>query len=211
MTARLHLDWIDYAEGLLGGGAIDWSSPAAVSGLINKAQALLPSDLVILPVDRMVLAMADPVGLAAKPRGAQPLRTLLADEANRARLIDTLSMIAVPALALGLPAPGAFAGLAARLAGLPSPTVDEDLVDDAAVYLADFLRVFANSTIAGIFVAESEAESALRSFYAPLEKVAASYGWMFAIGSPGPDFETVHIQPGSEPEAVLTHVRTLRV
>jgi hypothetical protein len=205
----LHLDWLDYAEALLGGGAIDWSSPPAVSGLINTAQSLLPSDLVILPVDRMALALADPATLMAKPRGVQPLRALLADDDIRASLVETVSMISVPALALGLSAPGTLAVLASAKAGVPQPEVDDDLVDDAAVYIANFLRVFASSDLTGVIIAD-DGVAQFRPMLAPIEKVAAAYRWRFAVGPVWPEFETVHIPAGSKPEAVLANVRALR-
>jgi hypothetical protein len=205
----LHLDWIDYAEALLGGGAIDWSSPTAVSGLINKAQSLLPSDLVILPVDRMALALANPAILAVKPRGAQPLRAMLANDDIRASLVETVSMISVPALALGLGAPGKLAVLTSTKAGVPQPEVDEDLVDDAAVYIANFLRVFASSNLTGVIIADDGVEQ-FRPLLAPIEKVAAAYGWRFAVGPVWPEFETIQISVESKPEAVLAQVRALR-
>ncbi len=209
MSETLHLDWIDYAERLLGSGAIDWGNPSAVSELISKAQALLPSDLVILPVARMLSALASPTALAAKPRGAQPMRALLADEAIRARLLETVAMLSVPALVLDFPAPGELAVLASDLAGLPAPEIDEDLVDDAAVYLADFLRIFATSPIKGIVLAESGDRAALRALCTPVEKVAASYGWHYAVGDLWPGIRTVKIPADGEPETVLATVRAL--
>lgn len=207
MTGALHLDWIDYAERLIGGGAIDWASPAAVAGLINKAQALLPSDLVILPVGRMLGAMAPPIELAAKPKGAQPLRTMLADETTRARLLETVAMISVPALVLGLPAPGQLAVGAAEAVGLPTPAMDEDLVDDAALYVADFLRIFATARIEGVVLSGTDGFPALA---APIRKVAASYGWKFSDDGIWGDTQSVRIAVDAEPEAVLAQVRALR-
>ena len=211
MEEVLHLDWIDYAERLIGGGAIEWGSPAAVAGLINKAQALLPSDLIILPVGRMLVACASPVELAAKPRGAEPLRSLLGNVLTRGRIVETIQMIPAPALALGLPAPAELAVLAARKVGLAAPGIDEDLVDDASVYVAEFLRIFAGERIAGIVLTEGAEGSVFRALYAPIRKVAASYGWNYADGGqPWPDVRSIAIPVDGQPEAVLAQVRALR-
>lgn len=210
----LHLDWIDYAEALLGHGAIDWGSPAAVSTLINKAQALLPSDIVILPVWPMLEALADPVAMATRPREAQPLRTLLSTESARACILETIAMIAVPKLALGLPEPGEMAELAAALAGLPPPTIDADLVDDAAVYVADFLRAFAQSSVRSVVLSEDSNRITLSALYAPIQKVAASYGWDYAVWNGVGDIwqgtSTVLIAADAKPEDVLAMVAALR-
>ena len=208
MAGALHLDWIDYAERLIGGGAIDWASPAAVAGLINKAQALLPSDLVILPVARMLVAILSPAAEAASPKGAQPLRALLADEAVRAKLLETVAMMAVPGLALGLPAPGLLAARAAERIGALSPDMDEDLVDDAALYVADFLRIFANARIEGVALTGTDSFPRLS---APIQKVAQSYGWKFSDDGLWDGVRTVHIAVDAEPEAVLAQVRALRL
>ena len=207
MTGALHLDWIDYAERLIGGGAIDWASPSAVAGLINKAQALLPSDLVILPVARMLRAIRSPATEAASPKGAQPLRALLADAAVRAKLLETVAMMMVPALALGLPTPGLLAAQAAEKIGALSPDMDEDLVDDAALYVADFLRIFANARIEGVVLTGTDS---FPSLSAPIQKVAQSYGWKFSDDGLWDGVRTVRIAVDAEPEAVLAQVRALR-
>lgn len=214
MAPALHLDWIDYAERLIGGGTVNWGRPAEVSALINKAQALLPSDLVILPLDRIFAALASPAALAAKPRGADPVRVLLGDAAIRAAVADTIAMLSVPALALGLPAPVDLASLAAEIAGVPAPEIDEDLADDAAVYCADFLRGFATTAVGAVVLTETIPRPALHEFNAPIEKIAATYGWNYALRKPGgalwPGIDSIAIAPDGDPESVIATVRALR-
>lgn len=181
VTARatlLHLDWVDYAAALLGRGEIDWADPAAVAGLFTKAQALLPSDLVIVPVGRIAAALPGLMAkLAGKPMGAQPLRTLLAEARLRDAINETLVRIAAggAVLALGLPSPAGLAVAAASMAGLARPTVDEDLADDAAVYVADFLRAFAAAPIGAIVI--DGVDPSHLPLLAPVSRVAAHYGW----------------------------------
>lgn len=214
MGQALHLDWIDYAERLLAGGQLDWGSPEAVSAMIARAQALLPSDLVVLPAERIVLQLAQPAVLAARPRGAGPLRALLADERVRAALTDTIRRIEGTPLAIGLPDPATFALRASALAGLAAPDIDEDLIDDAAVYMADFLRVLATEDIVAVVLIEQEDRSAYRAFYDPVRNVAARYGWKLAVLGVGSGWwdglRSEAICADAHPETVLDRVRKLR-
>lgn len=216
MAAALHLDWIDYAERLLGGGAVDWTAPDDVAQLILKAQALMPSDLVALPLDRMLFAAGQPGSSARGFHGAAPLRDLLADPVSRERALASVRMLAaLPMLALGLPAPIEAAALASRLAGVEPDEPDEDLVDDAAVYIADFLRLFAGEAVAAVVLTEQRPRGHWREFYAPIAKVATGYGWRFAVqGHDSPLWEGIrseHIPVDGEPEAVLARIRQLRL
>ena len=176
----LHLDWLDYAERLL--GPADWADAASIAALFGKAQALLPSDLIVVPVVRIAEAhVAARAGLhsavASKPAEAQPLRALLGDAKLREMLAATLTRLQPGSggavLALGLPAPAMFAQAAAVSAGLPAPPANDDLADDAAVYIADFLRAFAAAPVAALLLGTD----AFPEFDTPVIKVASHYGW----------------------------------
>ncbi len=192
----LHLDWLAYATALLGGGRLDWGDPAAVAALYGKAQALLPSDLIVLPLEPPIAAYvaARPAliaAMAAKPRGAQPLRTLLADAGLRAHLAAMVTQVgravSTALLAVSVADPVALARQAAALAGLAEPPADDDLADDAAVYLADLLRGLADTSIAAIVIADADPQ--FGEFLAPVRKVAAHYGWDVGVaGLADPDF-----------------------
>lgn len=222
----LRLDWLDYAERLL--GSPDWSDPASVAALIAKAQALLPSDVLALPVARVATAhiaarAALHSAVAAKPGGAAPLKALLADAQLAAVLNDTLVRLAAGCggalLALELPAPAAMAQAVAVAAGLPAPAVDEDLADDAAVYVAAFLRNFAGAPVGALLIGE---DARFEAFAAPVLKVAAHYGWrtdfkfseqqLFDASGPRPNvgWVAVSIPADAAPEAVAAAVARLR-
>jgi hypothetical protein len=210
----LHIDCLDYAERLL--GPADWSSPESVAALINKAQALLPSDVVVLPVSRMLSAMPPVAAMAARSRGTQPLRALLADTDARARLMATVSMLVVPRLALGLDAPAELAVLATELISQPQPDVDEDLIDDAAIFSADFLRIFSAMAVEAIILTESSPRQSVRALYAPIGKCSAAYGWACGIAVHGsleniwPSVKTIHIPSSANPEDTLALVKALK-
>jgi hypothetical protein len=233
----LALDWLDYATALLAGGSLDWSHPAAVAGLFAKAQALLPSDLVVLPLVPFLAASvaarpALAAAIAARPGGAQPLRCLLADPGIRAGLAELVAAVArsstSAALVLVLPDPAALAAVASRLAGRSPPTADRDLAEDAAAYVADALRSLAETPLAGVAIAETPG-TPFHEFLAPIRKVAAHYGWdvgrlgpaepsfdfaldarPLAAARPAAGLDTVTIPPDGQPEAVLAAVAALR-
>ena len=120
-------------------------------------------------------------------------------------------MISAPAVALGLPAPAEFINFAAQLSDQTPLEIDEDIVDDAAVYTADFLRAFAVSGIVGITLNEATDRTGLRHLYSPILKVAATYGWHVGLGGVlWSDIQTVHIPAGSDPETTLSRIRTFR-
>lgn len=206
----LHLDWVDYAERLL--GPADWTDAASSAALFGRAQALLPSDLVLLPVARMATAqLAGRAALrnlvAAKPQGAQPLRTLLADAAFRAIVAEVLTRLAagigrgMPGLQL--PTPAALAAAVALAAGLAAPAVDEDFADDAAVYVADWLRAFAAAPVAVLLLEDGDHPE----FDAPIIRVATHYDWVVLRPA---GITSVVVPPDMQPEHALALVAGLR-
>ena len=204
----LHLDWLDYAERLL--GPADWSDAASVAALYARAQALLPSELLVLPVARVAAAhiAAHPAlrsAVAGKPAAAQPLRALLGDNGLREMIAATLTRLQPIAavVALGLPAPAEFACAVAVAAGLPAPLADDDLADDAAVYTADFLRAF-NAAPLGALVLGADA---FPEFDGPIVKLADHYGWqVLRAGS----FASIAVPADTRPEDAAALVATLK-
>lgn len=231
----LHLDWLDYATALFAGGRLDWSDAEAVATLYGKAQALLPSDLIVVPFDRIFAARlgahsAPRAAMAVRPNGAQPLRALLGDAGLRATTAEVMARIGratTPALlALAVADPASLARRAAALAGVTEPDADEDLADDAAVYLADALRGLADTGIAAVVIVDPEPRFGM--FLAPVRKVAAHYGWDVGVRGvgdgfdfamaprpldttmPGAVLDSVVVPAGMAPEAVLAAVVALR-
>lgn len=189
----------DYAARLFADEA-PWGDVAALAGWQRRAQALLRSDVVALPLSALVWARLDQLprlatAMAAKSRPAFALRTLLGDAAIRehcaAAVQAVASTVAAP-LVLGVPDPGPWLVAAHCNANDAEIEVDADLADDAAAYVADFLRGL--SGIDGLLV-DGEAVPA------PLVNVARHFGWL-AGGPSGPDFAV----SGDETPGVPTFV-----
>jgi hypothetical protein len=187
----LWLDYDAYAGALLANGSVPWLDVDALIGWMRKAQSLLKSDVVAVPVATVVeqwLAahLELKTAMAAKRRVVFPLKTLLADTALRNHLVSLVkplrSSFAKPSLLLSLPSPRLWVALASVQA-FPGATIeiDADAVDSAAAYIADFLREFADCGIDGIVLQESaESEPASAEdlqLYQAVFNVAAHYRW----------------------------------
>lgn len=194
----LWLDYSAYAGRLLANGTVPWLDVDAASGWVRKAQSLLRSDVVVLPLGEVAASWleANPdlvKAMGAKRRTVFPLKTLLADEALRAHLVELArvlrsSFTKLP-LVLSLPSPRLWLAQAYAQA-LPGEAaeIDADAVDSAAAYMADFLRAFAECGVDGLVLeesAESEPQTAEdQRLYQPVFNVAAHYRWDVGLRLP---------------------------
>jgi hypothetical protein len=193
----LWLDYTDYAAALLANGAVPWLDVGAAVAWQRKAQGLLKSDVITLPIAAVCAAWIDAHSLlreamAAKRRAVVPLKTLLADEALRRHLVELAGGLracfpALP-LALAVPSPRDWVAEAFRQAHGSAVEVGDDEADGAALYVADFLRVFGDSGIDALLLqesAESEpaAAEALGCYQAVLN-LAVHYRWDVGLAAP---------------------------
>jgi len=195
----LWIDADDYCERLLANGRAPWTDAAAWLAWQRKGQGLLRSDVVALPVARVIDAWlaAQPTvrsTMGLKNRLLLPLRTLLANEALRVHLVEMIgglrSSQASTPVVLVLPSPRAWVAIAYRqaFADEPEPEVGADDADSAAVYIADFLRAFGEAGLDGVLLVES-AETVPGSdddlsCYGAVFNLAAHYRWACGIELP---------------------------
>ena len=190
----LWLDYSDYAGRLLSGGAIPWLDVAAFVAWQRKAQSLLKSNVVAMPIAPAIeawLAAHDSLRevMAEKSRAVYPLRTLLADESLRAHLLELTqglrSCSGELPLALVLPSPRAWVALAYWQARGESVEVGEDEADSASVYIADFLRVFDKVGVDVLLLQEAAdyVPTAAQDLqcYQSVINVAAHYRWEMGL------------------------------
>jgi len=195
------LDFYAYAAKLLAKGNVPWLDQAQFVSFLSTAQSLLRSDVISLPLESLVEALLDDdlrAAMKAKSRPGFPLRTLLQD----AKLRDTAMGLLTPLrashqgvpLALLLPSPRrwlAGAYRSAHGAALdPEVAGDNDEIDSAAVYLADFLRCFADANIDALLLQENpgEAPAAAEQWacYDPVVNIAKHYRWEVGVLDPAP-------------------------
>lgn len=185
----LWLDGVDYAIALLNAQQAPWRDVAACTAWQRKAQGLLKSDVVHLPLAPLVATWlsSNPTlqaALAARRRPLAPLRALLADEALGAHVAELLrsyraSFADLP-FALLLPSPRHWLSLAHEQAfGAAPEAVEDDDVDAAAVQVAAFLRSFGELGVDALLLDERAAPAAAADIelYRPVLNVAAHYRW----------------------------------
>lgn len=197
------LDYYSYAGALLTKGKVPWLDQAQFVAFLNTAQSLLHSDAISLPLEPLVAALLDAnpdlrAAMKAKSRTSFPLRTLLGDETLREIATGLLTPLRAsheqPPLALLIPSPRRWLASAYQAAhGTPlDPEVasDGDEIDGAAVYLADFLRCFAESRIDALLLLENPGEAPANAeqwaWYDPIINTAGHYRWQIGVLDPAP-------------------------
>lgn len=185
---RIWLETSGYARRLLLGREGDpWAAGAAAYlSFFSQARGLLPADVAVVDVGdlyRSWIGRAPGLAaeMAAKRRATGPLRRMLEEEGPR-RLLDEVAEAVgahlqgqVP-LVLALPSPAAWLAEAQRFAGREAEPEDADAVEDAAMYMADFVRCVAGRPIGGLLLREDGAPGPAER-YTPLLNAARHYRW----------------------------------
>lgn len=192
------LEYVGYAGKLLAGGKVPWTAVDGAMAWLRQAQGLLRSSVVAVPVATIAAAWLDqnPAlrdAMAGKSRTIFPLRALLADPGLRAHLRGLVeatgaSLSSLPLVAV-IPSPRTWVGLAYGQAFPGSEVeIDEDAIDSAASYIADFLRELPQTLVAGILLDESDVTAPLPAdtvaLYQPIFNIANHYRWQVGILAP---------------------------
>jgi hypothetical protein len=199
-SGRACATWFDAAAygraKLLGGADVPWDSPAELSSFFAKVGGMFGSDAILVDVADMFAqrAAADQqlrAAMAARSRPGYALRTLLGDERARGTAAEAVRVLAATSgsvpLVLTVPAPGRWLVAAARQAGSDPGPPDADpgppdagQAETAAMYSADFLRLFAGTGVDGLLLDEGRApagELIHPEAYRPVLNVADHYEW----------------------------------
>ena len=195
----LWLDYADYAARLLADGDPPWLNTADCVAWLRKAQGLLRSDVVALPLQSVALAWVSTHGnlrqaMQARKKVEYPLKVLLGDKDLRAHLVELANGLRASfdglTLALVAPTPGAWLELAYRdaLAAEPPTDVDDDAVDAVAVYAADFLRAFGECGVDALLFDASAGAGVVTQgtleLFQPIFNVCGHYRWEAGLLAP---------------------------
>ncbi|MGW0022903.1 hypothetical protein [Rhodococcus sp. NPDC003383] len=185
----LIIDHLDYSQRvLLRGNPIPWGDPTALSNLFNQAHGLLRPDATLLDLGAYYRILAgDPRlqdAMTARSRPGYALRTLLGDaEAGRAAVTLVATVAGTTRLPLVLQIPSPRAWLAQTHPGT-TDDLDADRVENAAMYVADWLRGFADVPVAAVLLDERAAgdvPAVPPEAYAPIGNVAVHYRWELGL------------------------------
>jgi hypothetical protein len=194
----LWIDCLDYGRRLFLGGDEPWADPARFVSDFTQAQQLLKSDLIDVRAEDYAASWLkrDGAGLEPARRPTSDLKQILGDDGLRAGLLAVLATLGdlgrgCAGLALTLPSPRRWLRLCVeRAGGDTGEPLDEDHVEMAAMYVADFLRAFAECGLSALLLEEDgDPGSNALSLYQPVLNVAAGYQWGAGLLIPG-SFET---------------------
>lgn len=186
-----------YAGRLLAGGAPPLLDSAEYIAWHRKAASLLKPGVAAFAVAPVVAAWighdaATREAMQAKRRTVAPLKNLLAGEGLRAHLQAILLGLRASypgqPLALVVPSPHLWLLQAYQAAFDEVPDYGDDEIDNAAMYLADFLRSFGESGIDLVLLDETAAtepasDAALELYQAALN-VAGHFRWGAGVHLP---------------------------
>lgn len=194
--------WIDdrrYTERLFNVPRKVWVDGAELAAYRRKAIGLLRSNVNLCSLDDVMevwLARNQGIldAMRAKRRPLVPLRTLLQAESLKSIAREMAGMLAlslgsVP-LALTLRSPRQWIVGAYAAAFGSEPELEDDDVDSASVYVAEFLRVFDSAGVAGVLLDVSQSDKAVTpdevQLFQPVRNVATHYRWDIGLRvSPG--------------------------
>ena len=175
-SGRARPVWFDAAAygraRLLGGGDVPWPSRAELSSFFAKIDAMFHSDAILVDLadlfaQRIIADQQLRAAMAARSRPGYALRTLLADEQARGTAVEAVRVLAATSgpvpLVLTMPAPGPWLVAAAQQAqrdGSDPGPPDAGQAETAAMYSADFLRIFARTGVDGLLLDEARYPSA---------------------------------------------------
>jgi hypothetical protein len=218
--------WLDshaYCAHLLAKGNAPWLDTTAFVAWQRKSMGLLKPDVVSLPlvpaIDAWLAAHPElAAAMAAKFRTVYPLKTLLADEALRAHLVELTRGLRVgvagvsgPPLALVLPSPRAWVAIAYRQAHGAVVEVVEDEADSASVFIADFLRVFGEAGVDALMLEAPDGGTADAATCQSVLNVATHYRWdVLTPDALHSNLRFLRIAPDAQPERVLQQIANLR-
>lgn len=167
-TALL-VDHQHYArEVILQGRPVPWTDPVAFAQYTGQVQGLLRSDTTLLDLGAFyedALARQDTLreGLSARSRTGYALRTLLADEPTAvaaAELAQVVARSSAAPLVVQIPSPLVWLARTHEAAGAgPLADLSADHAENAAMYVADWLRRLAAPPVSMLLLDERDPRS----------------------------------------------------
>ncbi len=193
-TPGLWIDCLDYGRKLFLGNDDPWVDPARFVNAFSQAQQLLKSDLIDVRVEDYTLSWLgrDGAGLEPARRPTSDLKQILGDDGLRSGLLAVLATLGdlgkgCGGVALTLPSPRRWLRLCVeRAGGDTSEPIEDDYVEMAAMYVADFLRAFAESGVSALLLEEDgDPGPETATLYQPVINVSSGYQWSVSLLVPG--------------------------
>ncbi|WP_424193616.1 hypothetical protein ACMYR3_00860 [Ampullimonas aquatilis] len=180
---------------LLGESGNPWESASQYLVYSSQAQGLLKPDVAVIEIGELFeswLKQHPDVAteMVGKRKLSYPLRKLLEQTGPRALLAEIIGAVLVQLrgqvpLVLSMPSARCWLYQASAMAGRELTEVDDGSVEDAAMYMADFLRAFSSFEVGGVLlddtVQHDQSAKADLSLYRPIMNVVKHYRWSLAF------------------------------
>lgn len=185
-SVQLIMNAEDYAQRvLLQNKPIPWHDATAYANYFGQGVALLKPQATVIPLDKMIMQeLAENkkliVVMGEKQRLGYALKTFMGNEefkaATGALVLSTVKTQHIPVL-LQLPSPLQMMYLTTQ-AVRPNDEFefDDNDAENAAMYFADWLRIFKDAPIAGLIFDERKGRIDQEA-YRPIINTAEHYGW----------------------------------
>lgn len=174
---------------LLQGKAIPWHDATAYANHLGQTAALLKPQVSVISIDKMIKQeLADnqklTTAMGEKKRAGYALRAFMSDEDFRtaagALVTSTVKTQRVPVL-VQMPSPLQLLYLTAQAAQPDAEhEFDDDNAENAAIYCADWLRIFKDAGIAGLIFDEQD-KAVAQDAYQPIINTAEHYRWAVGV------------------------------
>jgi hypothetical protein len=185
---RVWLESSGYARRLLlGPGGDPWAEGAAqYLQFLTQARGLLRPDVAVVDLGDLFRswltrhpALAGEMG--AKKRATYPLRRMLEEQGPRDLLDEVCGAVASSLggrapLVLSMPSPHDWLRETAGITGRDFDAEDLDASEDAAMYMADFIRCVSTRPLSGLLLEEGRAPGPADR-YTPVLNAARHYRW----------------------------------
>lgn len=157
----LWIDGVSYAERLLADGHAPWLDLAGLVSWYRQTVNLLRSDVIHIALEPILLAWIDRdsalvADMRERKRSIYPLKALLAAEGLRDHVRDVLASLretfGTAPLVLSVPLVGNLIDITYRAAHGGQADFGYDEIDSASVYVADFLRAFADTGLDAVLI-----------------------------------------------------------
>lgn len=204
LKSKVWLDFIRYAKRLFSGGRNDiWQNPNTFLSVFSQGQGLLRSDVLSIPVGEVYLKLLErESGLVEEWSGKRPtfvLKKLLALDEPRKFITEVLDGLqnlyrGVHPIVLTLPSPQKWLQWLHKVVRPGQEiSINNDDVEAAAMYLAEYVRAFSTSGLAAIVLEEPDdpvfhIKEAI-TLYQPIVNLANHYQWSVGISLSGTTIE----------------------
>jgi hypothetical protein len=180
-----------YAQAvILRGQRVPWDDPVAYSGFFGQAQGLLKPDVTLLDLGALYdFLLASDGGLkeamSARSRTGYALKTLLADGVTTEKALEfanVLSQTSRPPLVLQIPSPMLWLTRTHQLVAGRVEDLDVDNAENAAMYVADWLRHLSALPVSLLLLDARPGDGARLpsvelTAYTPVSNVTNHYRW----------------------------------